>query len=65
MNLRDDVLAQAYKDHAQDPKEQTDTGFWDEAFLEDAKDLYALRKAKNSDNGEHVSIADVKKQLDL
>lgn len=34
-------------------------------FLEDAMDLYALREAKAEDDGESVSLADVKKQLNL
>lgn len=33
--LKEDALAQAYKDHAKDPKEQADAAFWDEAAVDD------------------------------
>jgi hypothetical protein len=34
-----------------------------QAFIEDAQDLFALRKAKAEDDGEHIPLGDVEKRL--
>jgi hypothetical protein len=33
------------------------------SFIEDARDLFALRQAKAEDNGEHLTLAEVEARL--